>query len=160
MRVPTARNGPVCDFDRTVTPMVDVVFQLLVFFVLASGGRVAEHSLSTVLAGGSSPAIETAPSEKRSSDKWIHLARVASSPRTVVELNGQKYDFSGLTKALREAATEANDSRVILDVAGDVPLGDVILVYDACREARFHSINFAAAPEEVAQSVRSLTSKR
>ncbi len=52
MRIPKARTGPVCDFDRTVTPMVDVVFQLLVFFVLASGGRVAEQSLSTMLVSG------------------------------------------------------------------------------------------------------------
>ena len=65
MRVPTARNGPVCDFDRTVTPMVDVVFQLLVFFVLASGGRVAEQSLSTVLSAGNVSAAETAAAPKR-----------------------------------------------------------------------------------------------
>jgi len=26
----------------------------------------------------------------------------------------------------------------------------VIFAYDACRAARFHSINFAASPEEVA----------
>ncbi len=73
MRVPTARKGPVCDFDRTVTPMVDVVFQLLVFFVLASGGRVAEQTLSTVLSPGNVAAAETAVAPKRANDQWIHL---------------------------------------------------------------------------------------
>jgi biopolymer transport protein ExbD len=160
MRVPKARNGPVCDFDRTVTPMVDVVFQLLVFFVLASGGRMAEQSLSTVLSAGNVPAAETAAASKRSADHWIHLARNAAKRRTVLELNGRKYgDFSELRGALRELAGAAGESRVILDVAGNVPLGDVILVYDSCRAAKFHSINFAASPEELGATHESKADK-
>ncbi len=151
MRVPTARNGPVCDFDRTVTPMVDVVFQLLVFFVLASGGRVAEQSLSTVLSAGNVSAAETAASSKRAVDHWIHLSRDAAKRQTLIALGGRKYDdFKALPEALKELATASGESRVILDVGGDVPLGDVIFAYDACRAARFHSINFAASTEEVA----------
>ena len=60
-----------------MTPMVDVVFQLLVFFVLASGGRVAEQSLSTVLSAGKVSAAETAVSSKQAVDHWIHLSRDA-----------------------------------------------------------------------------------
>jgi biopolymer transport protein ExbD len=151
MRVPTARKGPVCDFDRTVTPMVDVVFQLLVFFVLASGGRVAEQTLSTVLSRGNVAAAETAVAAKRANDQWIHLAIGVGKKRTAAEFNGRKFeDFGPLRAALTEAGKTASDSRVILDVAGNVPLGDVIFVYDACRAARFHSVNFAATPEEVA----------
>jgi len=151
MKVPTARNGPVCDFDRTVTPMVDVVFQLLVFFVLASGGRVAEQSLSTVLSAGNVSATETTASSKLAVDHWIHLSRDPSKQRTLVKLGGRAYDnFSAVPAALKELATASGESRVILDVGGDVPLGDVIFAYDACRAARFHSINFAASPEEVA----------
>jgi hypothetical protein len=43
-----------------------------------------------------------------------------------------------------------------------VPLGDVIFVYDACRAAKIHSINFAATPEELAvdPSEKSLSGKR
>jgi biopolymer transport protein ExbD len=152
MRVPTARNGPVCDFDRTVTPMVDVVFQLLVFFVLASGGRVAEQSLSTMLSPGNVSAAETAVTPKRLDDHWIRLTRTATKAHTRVELNGRTFDeFSAVPAALRELAGTGNEGRVILDVAGNVPLGDVIFVYDSCRAAKFHSINFAASPDEVAQ---------
>ncbi len=69
----------------------------------------------------------------------------------MAEFNGRKFeDFGPLRDALTEAGKTASDSRVILDVAGNVPLGDVIFVYDACRAARFHSVNFAATPEEVA----------
>lgn len=134
MRIPKARTGPVCDFDRTVTPMVDVVFQLLVFFVLASGGRVAEQSLSTVLAGGNVSATVSAASAKPGEDHWIHLSRNASQQRTRIVLAGRTYaDHSAFPAALQEIAGGGSDnSRVILDVTGDVPLGDVIFVYDAC----------------------------
>jgi biopolymer transport protein ExbD len=164
MRVPTASKGPVCDFDRTVTPMVDVVFQLLVFFVLASGGRVAEQSLSTVLSAGNVSAAQSLASPKRAVDHWIHVSRDAAKQRSVFELGGRKVDdLSALSAPLRELGAAGADSRVILDVAGDVPLGDVIFVYDTCRAAKLHSINFAATPEEVAEGLKpttSLSSKR
>jgi biopolymer transport protein ExbD len=163
MRIPKARTGPVCDFDRTVTPMVDVVFQLLVFFVLASGGRVAEQSLSTVLSGGNVSATVSAASAKPAADHWIHLSRNASQQRTQIGVAGRTYaEHSAFSAALKEIGGGGSDSRVILDVTGDVPLGDVIFVYDACRAAKFHSINFAATPEEVAaiEPAKSLSSKR
>jgi hypothetical protein len=51
---------------------------------------------------------------------------------------------------------------VILDIGGEVPLRDVIFVYDACREAKVRSINFAATPEEVAaaEPAKSFSGKR
>ena len=162
MRIPKARTGPVRDFDRTVTPMVDVVFQLLVFFVLASGGRAAEQSLSTLLSGGNVSAAVSAATSKPDADHWIHLSR-SGQQRTRAELAGRKFaDLSALPGALKEIAAGGSESRVILDVAGDVPLGDVIFVYDACRAAKLHSINFAATPEEIAATVpaKSLTDKR
>jgi biopolymer transport protein ExbD len=36
---------------------------------------------------------------------------------------------------------------VILDVAPDVPLGDMIDVYDLCRLSGFEKIRFAASPQ-------------
>ncbi len=153
MRVPRSRGGPVCEFDRTVTPMVDVLFQLLVFFVLASGGRVAERSLSTVLAAGSVSSPAALPTARRQAELWIHLRHDAAAKRTTAALHGRKLaDVSGLAPALRELSRSQPETVVILDAAGDVPLGDVIVVYDACRAARFHSIDFAASPDELGHS--------
>ena len=153
MRVPKSRGGPVCEFDRTVTPMVDVLFQLLVFFVLASGGRVAEQSLSTVLSSGNVSSPVVLPNETKPAELWIHLTRDQKNQRTVARMEGRTFEeISGLEMALRRPAHATRESRVILDVEGEVPLGDVILAYDACRAARFHSINFAATPEELASA--------
>src|SRR5579872_6158835 len=105
MKIPKARTGPVCDFDRTVTPMVDVVFQLLVFFVLASGGRVAEQSLSTVLSGGNISAASPATPAKPDADHWIHLSRDRAQQKTRIGLAGQTYaDLSALPGALKAIA--------------------------------------------------------
>src|ERR1700685_3829178 len=150
MRIPTSRTGPVCDFDRTVTPMVDVIFQLLVFFVLASGGRVGEHSLSTVRSAAGTSTAEIRPAAKPSAELWIRLAVDRSQRETRIELGGRRQaEFVALGESLKKVIEPSPDSVAILDIAGDVPLGEVIQVYDACRSAKVRSINFAAAPEEV-----------
>ncbi len=153
MRVAKVRpSGPVCDFDRTVTPMVDVVFQLLVFFVLASSGRIAERTLSTTLSAGAvgSTAPLTTPAVERAPELWLHLRRDAADTHTEVRINdGPTGDVGILPQTLRSAKGIDAASNVILDVQGKIPWGDVIAVYDACRAAKFHAINFAAAPNEL-----------
>jgi len=152
MRLPKLRaGGPVCDFDRTVTPMVDVVFQLLVFFVLASGGRIAERTLSTALSAGTVASTVPLPTPaERPAEVWLHLQRDALHQKTTLRVNtGPSGDLALLPQTLRAAKDVDPTSGVVLDVQGKVPWGDVIQVYDACRAATFRAINFAAAPEEL-----------
>ncbi|HEV8003008.1 MAG TPA: biopolymer transporter ExbD [Planctomycetaceae bacterium] len=152
MRVPKIRSGPVCDFDRTVTPMVDVVFQLLVFFVLASGGRIAERTLATALSAGAVGSTVSQPASvpERTAEIWLHLRRDSAANATTLRVNdgpsGELADLSQKIKALK--GTDPTSS-VILDVQGNIPWGDVIQVYDTCRAAKFRAINFAAAPQEL-----------
>jgi biopolymer transport protein ExbD len=152
MRLPKLRaGGPVCDFDRTVTPMVDVVFQLLVFFVLASGGRIAERTLSTTLSAGTVASTVPLPTPaERPAEVWLHLQRDALRQKTTLRVNnGPSGDLALLPQTLRAATGAESTSSVILEVQGKVPWGDVIHAYDACRAAKFRAINFAAAPEEL-----------
>ena len=152
MRLPKVRaGGPVCDFDRTVTPMVDVVFQLLVFFVLASGGRIAERTLSTALSAGAVASTVPLPTPaEQPAEVWLHLQRDTLDHKTTLRVSdGPKSDLVGLPQTLSAVKGVDPTSSVILDVRGNVPWGDVIQVYDACRAAKFRAINFAAAPDEV-----------
>jgi biopolymer transport protein ExbD len=153
MRLPTLKStGPVCDFDRTVTPMVDVVFQLLVFFVLASGGRIAERTLSTALSAGSvaSTAPVATPAPEPLSQVWLHLQRDPGTGKTTLRVNdGSSQDLAILPQTLRAAKGVDSTSSVIVDVRANVPWGDVIQVYDACRALKFRAINFAADPSEL-----------
>ncbi len=152
MRLPKLKNaGPVCDFDRTVTPMVDVVFQLLVFFVLASGGRIAEQTLSTTLSAGAvaSTNPQLAAPEERTTEVWLHLRRTSADQPTALVVNNVGTDFASLPETLRTLKNADATSNIILEAQDTVPLGDVIRVYDACRSSKFRAINFAASPAEL-----------
>ncbi|HET6326340.1 MAG TPA: biopolymer transporter ExbD [Planctomycetaceae bacterium] len=152
MRLPKLRSGPVCDFDRTVTPMVDVVFQLLVFFVLASGGRIAERTLSTTLAAGAvgSTVPQQTPVPERIPELWLHLNRDSAANKTTLRVNDSpSSDLAELPQRIEALKGVDPTSNVILDVQGNIPWGEVIQVYDTCRAAKFRAINFAAAPQEL-----------
>jgi biopolymer transport protein ExbD len=62
-------------------------------------------------------------------------------------LNGTTHEsFPALKEVLLELAGLAPESPVVLDVEGDVEAGEVLRVYDTCREALFRSIQFALDP--------------
>jgi biopolymer transport protein ExbD len=127
-----------------MTPMIDVVFQLMIFFICTASFQLAEELLPTSLAeaGGTSTRspIEIEPELERilvrgthadGSTRWIVNERPCDS---LVEVR----------QVLRAVAKIDRALPVILDVAGDVPLGDMIDVYDLCRLEGFEKIQFAA----------------
>ncbi|HJQ81611.1 MAG TPA: biopolymer transporter ExbD [Lacipirellulaceae bacterium] len=129
--------------DVAMTPMIDVVFQLLIFFICTASFQLSEELLPTSLAiaGGPTPAaaIEIERDLKRivvrgesidGDTKWTVNDRPSPS---LVEVE----------QMLRAAAAIDRALPVVLDVAGDVPLGDMIDVYDLCRLVHFERIEFA-----------------
>ena len=130
--------------------MIDMVFLLLIFFVCASVGSVRESLLPTQFAAGSLESTQEAPAPRPLGEVWL-LLRQSEAGRTVVQVNrgGEEYeDLGRLTQTLAALAGTAQEIPVILDVEPDVPLGEMIHVYDACRAAGFQSINFAADPQQ------------
>ncbi len=136
--------------------MVDIVFQLLVFFVLASGGRVAEQTLATSLSAGSVSSPEHHAAARPARTVWIHLERDAARARTIWRMNGAAHlELASLRQALGDWAGAAAENSVILEVAGNVPLEDLIGAYDTCRAAGIAAINFAASPDEARTRITS-----
>lgn len=126
-----------------MTPLIDIVFQLLIFFVCASTGHLRELILPTDLTGGGTPSAISEPVDAPVSQVWIRLRRERDV--TVTQIEGTDYrpedDPRGVLFALAQAA---RDVPLILDIADEVPLGDVVGLIDLCRSAGFESINFAA----------------
>lgn len=152
MRIPTHRDRPVADPDQAMTPMIDVVFNLLIFFVCASVGQVKESVLATELRGTSE--FSPVPRAQRPllGEVRVRLVR-GDGGRTEAELNGNRIaDPADLERTLRALAEAAEEIPVVLDVAPDVPLGDVVRTYDACRAARFRNVQFAVGPGRPAAS--------
>jgi biopolymer transport protein ExbD len=155
MRIPSSQKSRQVGIDQAMTPMIDCVFLLLIFFVCASVGRIAESLMSVDLSSGSVEATaETPPPiEKKPTwvtEVWLKLAWDEDANRTVVEMNGREFrEFAPLKSDLQTLAELSPDSPVILDIEAQVPAGDLIRVDDTCRAAGFRSINYAADPKKL-----------
>lgn len=151
MRIPSSHYRSDRDRDQgAMTPMIDVVFLLLVFFVVAAAGQVQEAVMPTQLPEVGASSVETPPvtppeREVWADQVWVRLFVDENTGRTSADVNGTVYDdLSQLTSVLSALGTLSTESPIVLDIAGPVPWGDVITVWDACRAAGFESINFAA----------------
>lgn len=153
MRIPTYKRTTQIGIDQAMTPMIDCVFLLLIFFVCASVGRIAESLMSVDLSSGSVEATDVTPVETKPdwvTDVWLKLKWDAATNRTLVEMNGREFrEFEPLKSDLRLLAELSPDSPIILDIEGQVPAGDLIRVDDTCRAAGFRSINYATDPNKL-----------
>ena len=143
MKRPACRR-PADPFDNSsMTPMIDVVFLLLIFFVCAAARQVREAVLGADLPTGGIASTQTEEKPKPQLDRvWLSL-RKGRDGATRAELNGTDYGLNEVEMPLRQLAQIAPEIPVVLDIGEDVELGDMIHVYDACRAAHFESVNFA-----------------
>ena len=151
MRIPSAARRD--NFDLPMTAMIDVVFNLLIFFVVAASSAVAERLLRAELPkGGSVPTAiasdAVVPAEAWNVDVWLKLELKADQFQ--VDMNGTSYkDVDQLKAQLRALAEVDPDNPVILDIAPDVPAGRLVDLYDTCIEAGFLKIRFATDPAKL-----------
>lgn len=126
-----------------MTPLIDVVFLLLIFFVCTASFQIAEQILpSSILAAGSTEAPLEDPME-------LPLEQIVV--RTRMEGGKAAWTINQRTCAtlgevgqvLRGVYDAASEVPVILHNDPDVPLGDVIDVYDLSRVVGFATIQFA-----------------
>ena len=140
-----------------MTPMIDIVFLLLIFFISASANQVREFLLPTELATGSIESTETVPQDKPLGEVWLKLKR--EDNQTIVELNEREYaQFDQLKNTLTELASLAPEIPVILDIEENVSLGEMIRVYDTSLAAGFYSIHFATDANKVNPKKKPTTS--
>jgi biopolymer transport protein ExbD len=136
------------DVDVTMTPMIDVVFLLLVFFLWTASFHIVEQVLpSSVSAQRGTEPVDTAqppPPEQDFQDVVIRILWNADRPAWLVN-NEPVDDLTDVQAALRAIARIKTDAPVILHPDADVPLGHVIDVYDITRLAGFEKVQFAAS---------------
>jgi biopolymer transport protein ExbD len=137
--------------DAAMTPMIDVVFLLLIFLLCASTNQIQESLLPTDLAAGAIESNQIEVQPKPFGEVWLFL-RTGRNGRSEVQVNqgGETYaDFDRLERQLNLLAAATTEIPVILDIEPKVPLGDMIHVYDIARAAGFESINFAIDRPEI-----------
>lgn len=143
----TDKASPV---DIPMTPMIDVVFLLIIFFILTAGFRKAEESLPTKLtmplAGGAARQPQNVEVEEL--EEVVVKIDVAEGKVGWLIGEARQPNLPAVGRTLKLLADHARDELpVILDSDGEVPLSAVVEVYDVCRLAGFTQINFAALAE-------------
>lgn len=129
-----------------MTPMIDVVFLLMIYFIWSSNTGIAEQLLPSSITPPTSGAGNTATE--------IPLKDIEYDPVVVrVVLNGQEvgwrvndtsmFSFAELQSKLAALARIKRDAPIVLHPDPDVPLGHVIDVFDLSRLIGFEKVQFA-----------------
>ncbi len=130
------------DTSINMTPLMDVVFQLLVFFVLTSS--LSRPTQIEMQLPESTSGVKV-PEAKKSIIITYRLTESAA----VMTLNDRKLDgFEALGGALVAMAAEGEAPRVDLQIDKTVPYQDVIKLMDTVRDSGFakFSLHTLAAP--------------
>jgi len=146
---PLVRRSSDIDIDSAMTPMIDVVFLLLVFFVWTASFQIVEHILpsemSTQIGSEADPDVESPP-PKDIDDVVIRIGWNGQAPTW--KINGDEVasldEIAGQLKTILEiVANQPEGVVVILDPDSIVPLGHVIEAYDVAKSSGFPDISFA-----------------
>ena len=148
MRMP--KLYPSGSLELKMTPMIDVVFLLLVFFVWTSSFELPEFDLPSAIAqppsGGSEISTEQPPPAEAFDEIVIRLS--LREARLMIELNDQSFDdVAALRARMAEILALGVQPPVIVDPSDEITMNVAVQVYDAARAAGADRVLFAAQPE-------------
>lgn len=148
MRAPSLYARQRTGLEIPMTPLIDVVFQLLVFFLLTASFHAVEHLLPSNVSAphgaGAGRPQETPPPEEDFDEVVVRI--LWSVDRPAWQINGQLLaSLAEVRDTLSAVARVKADAPVILHPDADVPLGHVIDVYDVTRLVGFPQVQFAAS---------------
>ena len=127
-----------------MTPMVDVVFMLLIFFVWTASFRVAELALpSRLMTQEQGPgSLEVDPELEDLDRVVVRLGWSGTQPLWTIN-DVPMASLREVRQRLDSVAKIKANLPVLVDPTADVPLGHVIDVYDLARQAGFERVQFA-----------------
>jgi biopolymer transport protein ExbD len=132
--------------ELKMTPMIDVVFLLLVFFLWSSSFELPEFDLPSSLAeppAGLSDIADAAPPPEAFDELVITVARRGDA--LSISLNGTVlHDTQALAARLGEIVSLGAQPPVIVDPSPDTDVASVITIYDTARAAGLDRVLFAA----------------
>jgi len=135
--------------ELKMTPLIDVVFLLLVFFVWTASFQAVEKTLPTQLSlvsGASTNPLDVPDPEQDFDDVVIRVRWMGGKVSWQINEDPQPLASAELLDVrLRSISQIKNDVPVIVDPEGEVPWEEVIRVYDMAQLAGFQKVGFAVA---------------
>lgn len=148
---PTSRSGrPRKPIELMMTPMIDVIFLLLVFFLTTSSFQMVEQLLPSAVSQvkeplGDSPEPPPEPTQDALEQVIIKLNLQGDTVDAL--LNGVALaDLSQLKSRFQALGQVRANVPVIIDPAVSVQAKDVVLVYDWARQAGLSRVYLATRP--------------
>ena len=138
------KKPEIADGGQNMVPMIDVVFQLLIFFLLTAKISLPEGKFDANLPKEGGAAVQ-APSEKPE-DLQIFV-RHNPANRRMPDMKVGAHVFTKieeLQSLLITLQAGTPDRPVIIDSEGKVPFQNVMDVMNACVKAGFREISFSA----------------
>jgi biopolymer transport protein ExbD len=149
MRWPSPFRDRRASVELQLTPMIDCVFLLMVYFLWSSSFAVVEMSLPSELSAqsaGSGPANPDQPPPPEADFERIVIRVLAGESGPAWQVNDSPVaSLTELRIMLAAISRIKRDAPVILDPDPSVPLGDVIDVFDLSRLAGLTRIQFATS---------------
>ncbi|HIA20621.1 MAG TPA: biopolymer transporter ExbD [Planctomycetaceae bacterium] len=147
MRLPDSNARRSRELEIKLTPMIDVVFLLLVFFIWNASLQKVEYVLPSPLSQltGNQDQSKNDPSpEVDFDDVVVRIRWTNNQPNWSINENPVA-SLEQLQQKLKIIQEIKRDAPVILHPDKDVPLGHLIEVYDRSRSAGFERIQFAVS---------------
>lgn len=122
------------NIEVNLTPLIDVVFLLLIFFMVSTT-FIYTNSIDVNL-----------PAAKGDETSISENIRVVLTQAGVINIDGRAYEEKSVLDKLTEMKKSKPDSTVIIEADKNVTHGRVVFIMDASRKAGFEK--FAIAVEE------------
>lgn len=130
--------------ELLMTPMIDVVFLLLIFFVCTASFQAIELILPSNLLVSSSSSLEV-PLTPPDDLEEIVIEVAPGGDRVAWTVNGQPCTTRGALQELLLAIASIDSSLpAIIDCDDQVALADAIATYDLARSVGLGKVQFAA----------------
>ena len=123
--------------------MIDVVFLLLIFFVVASVGQAPDELLPASIAEGTSREVPPVVPDQLVPAQEINIQLSRNSGQLIIRLNNSIVNSEQLQTRLSQLAKIDLSSRVILDAKDEVVVQHFMTVYERCQVLGFQNISFA-----------------
>ena len=153
MRKPSqyVQTGAATDIDSAMTPMIDVVFLLLVFFVWTASFQIIEQVMPSELsqAAGSDPVENVdVPDPPADLDNLVIRIKIENEVPTWFVSDQPLANLDAVKQQLTAIAQISTDAPVILYPDQDVPLEHIVNAWDAAKVSGFAKVQFAVSGEE------------
>ena len=128
------QDNPALD----MTPMIDVVFELIIFFVVTIK---QEDMFSKLNANRPAPSSSTSSSSESDTTVNIEIGRKGNDVNGLIKYNNRVMKVSELSQNLREVARTSKKTPIVIKCAADSPHKALVDVLDACYGNNLFSVS-------------------